>query len=79
MLKQPVSSLPHTSGRFSPDKSGVRRPGTKSNSTSSSGGVVEDGKGVLGEARIGVYELAYDVSVAPAPWNRTRVITITSR
>lgn len=77
MLKQPVSSLPDTSGRFSPDNTGVGRPGTKSNSTSS--GVVVDGRGVLGEARVGVYELAYDVSVAPAPWNRTRVITITSR
>lgn len=32
-----------------------------------------------GEGKVGVYELAYDVRVAPAPWNRTRVITLTSR
>lgn len=32
-----------------------------------------------GEGDVGVYELSYDVRVAPAPWNRTRVITVASR
>lgn len=44
--------------------------------TSSSSGARE---GVWGEGDVGLYELAYDVRVAPSPWNRTRVITIESR
>lgn len=44
--------------------------------TSRSSAARED---VWGEGDVGVYELAYDVRVAPSPWNRTRVITVESR
>lgn len=48
-------------------------------SPSASSGVSRGKRGVWGEGDVGVYELAYDVRVAPAPWNRTRVITVAAR
>lgn len=73
-LKRPASSSPPA-----PSKHRRRYDGRRPITGSSASGVSTGYGGVWGEGKGGVYELAYDVRVAPAPWNRTRVITITSR